>query len=208
MTDKDSPQGKRCASCGGTYYLAFFARSHNTKETHSAKPEAQQHRNRCIGCEARTKRKSSIDRNLRMKAIATRRRHGLRLKDRGMIKRPDDLEEVYGWSLDRMINDIRRIIADGCPYCQMLVNVTELGLGNVSLDIINPDKRPHYSTNVNWCCIRCNSEKQQISSDVWGERLSMWDLWRRNQERLKVNPESFGFLSYNDEAEQTLPLWR
>jgi hypothetical protein len=173
VTDGSSPQTKRCIACGGTYYLTFFGRRANIKGNIGLKRETRLHRNRCIGCEAGKERKDSIDRNLRRKAVATRRRHAEKLKAVEVIKNLSDLEELYGWALDRMIEDIKRVVVDGCPYCLLSVNVAELGFGNITLDIINPDKRPHYSTNVRWCCTRCNSEKQRVSSEVWGDRLSM-----------------------------------
>jgi hypothetical protein len=206
MADGGSPQTKRCASCGGTYRLAFFARRRNSEGNRSLKPEAQRRRDRCIGCEAATKQEDSIDRRLRRKAIRTRREHGIDLKNQGVIENQDDLGEFYGWSLDRMIDDIKRAMEKECPYCDSPVNVVELGLGNITLDILYPNKRPNYSTNVQWCCTRCNSEKQRTPPDEWGDRHSMWDLWRRNQVRLQENPEAFGFLAYDSSSEPPLPF--
>jgi hypothetical protein len=144
---------------------------------------------------------------LRRKAIAARRRHGAKLKELGIIKDEGDLEEVYGWSLHRMVDDIKRTQEKGCPYCLQPLSTAEHGLGIITLDILNADYAPHYSTNVVWCCARCNSEKQRTSPDVWGARQSMWNLWRLNQIRLGVNPETFGFLPFNDnEGDQQLRL--
>ena len=67
----------------------------------------------------------------------------------------------------------------------------------------NPDLEPHYSTNVRWCCVRCNTEKQRITPALWGARLSMWRLWRRNQVLLQGTPEVLG--SFHSETMKTLP---
>ena len=207
MTDGSIPGAKRCAHCGGEYFLAFFRRSTNTNGSRSLPTGAQLYRDRCIGCETSSKSGELLNGRLHRKAVATRRRHGVKLKELGVLKDPDDLEEVYGWSLDRMMDDIRRVITTGCPYCLQPVSIAEQGLGIVTLDILNPDQEPHYSTNVHWCCARCNSEKQRTSSAVWGARLSMWGLWRLNQVRLEANPEEFGFLPFSNKADPSLTLW-
>jgi hypothetical protein len=122
----------------------------------------------------------------------------LKLKELGSIKEAEDLETLYGWSLDRMMDGIRQVITEGCPYCLQPVDVVGQGLGVVTIDILNVNQEPHYSTNVRWCCAACNSEKQRLSPDVWGTKLSMWNLWRRNQARLEDNPEEFGFLPFSN----------
>jgi hypothetical protein len=130
-------------------------------------------------------------------------RHAARLIERGVIEDQDELEELYGWSLDQMIEDINRMLGEGCPYCLQKINRTEQGLQMVTLDIFDPQKPPHYSTNVRWCCASCNSEKQRIAPDVWGARLSMWGRWRRHQVRVKDDPEAYGFLALHKKTEQT-----
>lgn len=205
MTDGSMRQTMRCTTCGGDYLLEFFRHGTSANGSHNLKPETQGHRDRCIGCEAIRKRGEPIDQRLRRKAVATRRRHGTKLKELGVIKNEGDLEEVYGWSLDRMIDDIERVKEKGCPYCLQPV---EQGLGIITLDILNANQAPHYSTNILWCCARCNSEKQRTSPDVWGARQSMWNLWRLNQIRLGANPEAFGFLPFNDNKADPPPmLW-
>jgi hypothetical protein len=129
-------------------------------------------------------------------------RHSEKLMKEGMIKNGDDLEELYGWELERMIRDIRRTLKEGCSYCLQKIDAIEQGLGSLTLDIFDPKKLPHYSTNVHWCCARCNSEKQNTTPDVWGARLSMWDRWRRHQGRVEDDPEAYGFLALKKKAEQ------
>jgi hypothetical protein len=131
------------------------------------------------------------------------RRHGEKLKEQNVIEDPDDLKELYGWKLDRMVDDIMRVLQEGCSYCLQRIEATERRLGVVTLDILDPQKPPHYSTNVQWCCARCNSEKQRTPPDVWGARLSMWDRWRRHQGRVEDDPEAYGFLALKKKAEQS-----
>ena len=161
----------------------------------------------CIGCETSGKSRELTHRRLRKKAIGTRRRHGVKLSEQGVIKDPEDLEGIYGWSLDRMIAGIGQVITEGCPYCQEPIDIVEHGLGIVTLDIFNPDLEPHYSTNVRWCCVRCNAEKQRITPALWGARLSMWRLWRRNQVLLQGTPEVFGFLPLRNDEDPSPTLF-
>lgn len=207
MAEGGLPRTKRCTSCGGDYLLDFFRHRANPKGNRALTPDAQRYRDRCIGCEAIRKRKELIDQRLRSKAITARRRHGVSLKKLGRIKEQDELEEVYGWTLDLMIDDIKRVMVKGCPYCLQQVSIAEKGLGIITLDILDVDQSPHYSTNVRWCCARCNSEKQQTPPDIWGARQSMWNRWRLNQIRLGTNPEAFGFLPFKDHAAEPPTLW-
>ena len=149
---------KRCTSCGGEYLLEFFRTASRSGESSGPRYRTQRHWERCIGCESLRKRDEPIRQRLRKKAMATRRRHGAKLKELGLIKDENDLERMYGWSLDRMIDDIERVSEKGCPYCLQYVNGKEHGNLSITLDILNADQAPHYSTNVTWCCSRCNSE--------------------------------------------------
>jgi len=205
MTDSGTPRTKRCLSCGGDYLLAFFHRANN--RINRSTNAAEFYRDRCMGCEASSRREEQMNQRLRRKAKETRRRHGSRLKELGVIKDHGDLEEVYGWSLERMVEDIKHVIAEGCSYCLQPVSIAEHGLGVVTLDILNPQHQPHYSTNIQWCCARCNSEKQRTSPDVWGARRSMWRLWRLNQDRAEADPEAYGFLPLNSKADRSPMLW-
>jgi hypothetical protein len=205
MADGGMPRTKRCPSCGGEYLLEFFRLGGSVIDADNSKTDARRHHDRCIGCEAVRKREELVDARLRRKAVTARRRHGAKLKDLGVIKSADDLEELYGWLLERMVDDIERVIEKGCPYCLRQVSIAENGLGMITLDIPNADQSPYYATNVVWCCSRCNSGKHRTSPDVWGARQSMWNRWRLNQIRLGVNPDSFGSLSFADSKADQQP---
>jgi len=201
------PQSKRCITCGGNYLLIFFRRSVKANSHHTIKPWEPDYQDRCIGCEALIKHDEPIDRRLRRKAIAARRRHGAKLKELGIIGSEDELEDMYGWSLDRMIDGIKHVMEKGCTYCGQPVKTAEEGLGAITLDIFNTDLLPHYSTNVRWCCSNCNSEKQRTSPDIWGARQSMWHRWYVHQVRLGADPEAFGFFSFDENKVDQPPLW-
>jgi hypothetical protein len=199
---------KRCVGCGGDYEIAFFRRDKSRASDVAISPHRQVFRDRCIGCESTSKRSELLDQRLRRKAMGARRRHGNRLAEQGMIRARDDLEEVYGWDVDKMVEDIKRVIREGCEYCTFPL-ISEDGYGGITVDILNPDLRPHYVTNVRWCCSRCNSEKQRVSPEVWGARRVMWEQWRRNIDRREADPEAFGLLDLDQRQHpnETLPLW-
>jgi hypothetical protein len=207
MANDEVQKVKRCTSCGGEYLPEFFRTASHRDERSVPKHRARRYWERCIGCESLGKREEPIRQRLRKKAIATRRRHGVKLKELGLIKDESDLERMYGWSLDRMIDDIERVRERGCPYCLQYVNRAEQGNLTITLDILNSNQAPHYSTNVIWCCSKCNSEKQRTPPDAWGARQSMWNLWRQNQIRLGVDPEAFGFLPLSDSQADLPTLW-
>ena len=207
MADDGVQKTKRCTSCGGDDLLEFFRPGKSTNGNPSLNLGTQCYRDRCLGCEALRKHGEPLDQRLRRKAIAARRRHGIKLKVIGRIKDENDLEEVYGWSLDRMVDDIERIKEKGCPYCMQPVDTDGQGLGIITLDILNTDQAPHYSTNVIWCCSSCNSEKQRTSPEIWGARQSMWRRWRLNQIRLGADQEAFGFLQFDNNKADPPALW-
>lgn len=207
MADDDGRRTKRCVICGGAYLLEFFQRGRNANGSRDPKVGTRHYRDHCMGCEAIRKRAEPVEQRLRKKAVAARRRHGAKLKELGVIKNEGDLEEIYGWALDRMLDDIKRISEKGCPYCLQLIKMREHGLGTITVDILNANEPPHYSTNVIWCCAGCNSKKQLTPPNVWGARQSMWKLWRDNQIRLGVDPEAFGFLPLDKKEDPQHSLW-
>jgi hypothetical protein len=205
MPDGRVLPSKRCMTCGGEYLLDFFRLNAGPNGSSSPNPRTERYRDRCIGCDAIRKRTEPLERRLRRKAIAARRRHGARFKELGVIKDELDLEEVYGWSVKEMMSDISRLIDKGCPYCLQPVDTSESDFGVITIDVVNVDQAPHYSTNVRWCCSRCNSEKQRTPADVWAARQSMWKRWRQTQIRCGVDPEEFGFLPLNDTEAHAQP---
>jgi hypothetical protein len=206
MANGVGPQLKHCMTCGGEYLFAFY----RLKPAHKPgllSATAQQYYDRCIGCETTIKHSRRVNQTFRKKAGAARRRHGLKLVEQGVIKHWDDLETLYGWSIDRMVDDIQRVIVNGCPYCLLSLNELGQDLAAITLDIRDPTQDPHYSANVEWCCAKCNSEKQRTSLSAWGAKRSMWERWCRHQALLEADPEKYGFLALDKEASSSPTLW-
>jgi hypothetical protein len=62
------------------------------------------------------------------------------------------------------------------------------GLGDVTLDIVDPANEPFYKTNVRWVCATCNRAKSRTPPDEWAEKLAAWEEWRRIQEARRIDP--------------------
>lgn len=187
MSDKQ----RTCTKCGGTYSEVFFGRDDSVKSSK---------RNRCIGCEL-TGRTTTKQRNRPLsKAQSAIRTHTPKLTARGFIASVDDLIKRFGWNPHEMAHDIEHAFKNGCPYCCVPFATMPHGLGDVTLDIVDPSKPPHYKTNVRWVCATCNRAKSKTPPDVWAAKLAAWAEWRRIQEA-KLNDPWYGTMFAGQEVD-------
>lgn len=119
------------------------------------------------------------------KAARTLRHHSEDLLAKGKISAKDELKRLYGWNLSDMAHDIEHSYSNGCKYCREPFKSMGHGLRDITLDIMDPTKPPNYRTNVQWCCATCNSIKQSMSPEEWGEWLLYADRWTARQDELK-----------------------
>jgi len=87
--------------------------------------------------------------------------------------KPIELIKKFGWDIKRIVHDINRAYENSCPYCYQLYKQMGNGLRDITLDIVNPNKPPYYSTNTKLCCSTCNSIKGQRGVDTFGLHLVM-----------------------------------
>lgn len=118
------------------------------------------------------------------KVTSTRRHHADRF---GMTAQ--SLETNYGWRSVDMAHDLERASTTICPYCRDPFTSMGHGLRDITLDIVNPDLPPDYRTNCRWVCSTCNSAKQRMPPDLWGEYLLYADRWRKRQKELVAMPK-------------------
>lgn len=170
-----------CSACGGTYSEVFFEKSGKSKNSYFS-------RTICIGC--RLTRRTSEKRYNRplKKAQAAVLTHTPKLVARGLIQSAHELITRYGWNAQEMAHDIEHAFGNGCPYCCEKFATMPHGLGDVTLDIVDPTKPPYYKTNVRWVCTTCNRAKSRTPPEIWSEKLSMWAEWRRRQEDMRDDP--------------------
>jgi len=119
------------------------------------------------------------------KAARTLRHHAEDLLAKGKIGEKDELKKRYGWNLADMAHDIAHTYTNGCKYCRETFASMGHGLRDITLDIMDPEKPPNYRTNVQWCCSTCNSIKQSMPPEEWGEWLLYADEWRKRRQELK-----------------------
>jgi len=166
---------KRCAKCGRVFPISFFRRM-----GHMHMPRAI-----CRGCEqtARDQRKQVSDGRWQVKIRDTIRRHAARL---GIpVAR---LERDFGWVSSRMLHEAQHAYGNGCGYCGATFKSMGHGLSDLTLDVVNPDDPPYYTTNVRWCCMTCNREKSRTPRDEWGARCAAWEAWKSQPVTVVAQP--------------------
>jgi len=172
-----------CKRCGGVYPESFF-------EINYTKGAYTHLRAVCRGC-----RQTDGDEKKRLnrpqkKAHDAFKNHAARFVKRGEIGNRDELRDAYGWDIQQMTHDIEHAAGNGCPYCRRPFAEMTHGLADITLDIIDPERKPFYTTNVKWSCRTCNTEKQRLTPDEWGERSQSWVLWKARQEVISGNPDA------------------
>jgi hypothetical protein len=122
----------------------------------------------CIGC-LQTER-DNLKRYNRPKAKArnTFYRHADKFIKEGLAGSREDFAQRFDWSVKQMAHDIEHTYKNGCPYCRQFFSEMGHGLSDLTLDIIDPEKPPYYTTNVKWVCSTCNKEKQRTPPEYWG----------------------------------------
>ena len=179
MTDGDTTGFLRCSRCGGYYAPVFFRRRSDQQQMVTRRGA---HHFVCIGCELTARTEAKRRDRPREKAKRSYDAHADKFVSAGLIANRAELATVYGWAVDRMAHDIRHVYENTCPYCWQPFADMEHGLGDVSLDVIDPEREPYYRTNVRWCCVTCNREKSKTPPDEWELKLTMWARWRRQTE--------------------------
>ncbi len=52
------------------------------------------------------------------------------------------------------------------------------GLADLTLDIQDPTRPPHYCTNTKWCCQTCNRDKGPMSPEEFEAQRQISKLWK------------------------------
>jgi hypothetical protein len=110
------------------------------------------------------------------------------------------VEELHklGWEIERRTIEMRAYHEDGfCPGCletdgtKHFFRDMEHGLGDMTIDIIDPAKPPIWPGNVQWLCNVCNRRKRTMSPILHGQRI----LAEREFERAELAEPIIGQLS-------------
>ena len=125
------------------------------------------HRSVCPGCMQEEKdRCKHLDR-----ADAKARKVLYNHADKYEIE-PMEFARKFGWNIKQIAHDINYNFKNSCPYCNQPYEDMGHGLGDLTLDIINPTEPPYYATNVKFCCSTCNSIKGQQGVEAFGRHLA------------------------------------
>jgi hypothetical protein len=165
-----------CSKCQGTFDRDAFFRV----RVLDAFSTSQQRHPKCIGCELSQRTADKEASRILVKATTTRGRHASRLslKHTGQTLTGDEFGETFGWQLERMTADIEKLEHDGiCSYCERPFNSMPGELAAITLDIVDPARKPYYKTNTRWCCATCNSEKSHTPPELWERKLLAWRQW-------------------------------
>ena len=138
----------------------------------------------CRPCELTARdRKKRVNRWM-VKARDVIRRHAVRLSERWPdIRTPDDLIRIYGWDAERLAHDAEFQYQNGCSYCGEPYQDMGHGLADITLDVQNPESRPHYRMNTKWCCQTCNRKKGALNPDAFESDRQIYELWSEHQAR-------------------------
>jgi hypothetical protein len=99
----------------------------------------------------------------------------------------EQLRSEFGWTVERVAHLLRHAYENTCSYCFLPYASMPNGLAALTLDIIDPRKKPYLKTNVTTCCLTCNTAKHDMDPEAWERHQLDWGAWRRNQERIKSN---------------------
>jgi hypothetical protein len=100
------------------------------------------------------------------KARDTRKHHLERSTNcRGLTL--DQLEHDFGWNLPRIAHDFRLAAQNGCRNCGRPFRNMRYGLHDMSLDMLDPERLPHYVTNTMVLCMLCNRRKSRKQPGAW-----------------------------------------
>lgn len=168
---------RRCRRCHCPFYEsevdAFFRRTSTQRSLRTQRMAV------CIGCELTARTDAKVENRWRVKAKRTFDHHVAKFVAAGVA--PDRLTfvERFGWDVDQMAHDAEHAHSNGCPYCFRPFAEMANGPRDVTLDIVDPEAKPYYQTNVRWCCATCNTEKQRTPPELWGAKLAAWRRWRK-----------------------------
>jgi hypothetical protein len=161
---------RTCSKCGGTWPEAFY-RQNRTKnpvgQVYLAKHSV------CVGCELTARNEPTPP------ARALRKAHNSISHHASEYALPaPEFAKLYGWKAERMQHDVLHASENTCCYCWTPYREMGHGLSDLTFDIIDRLKPPHYHTNVRVCCLTCNREKATLPPEVWAQRLVTWPQYQ------------------------------
>ena len=142
-------QAKRCMECGTVYFgdevNAMFA-TVTVGLDRRVYPKTT-----CNPCRLTKRTQVKSQNRFVAKARDTIRRHTVRLSQ--WVSSTGDLADRFGWEVKRVAHDMEHAWKNGCPDCGNLFSTMVHGLGDLSVDIIDPANPPFWGINTRIMCI-------------------------------------------------------
>jgi anaerobic ribonucleoside-triphosphate reductase len=97
-----------------------------------------------------------------------------------------------------MAGDIARAYDHACVDChvQYIEMKEAAGLANITLDILDRTKPPHYGINTRWICKSCNQRKGTMTPERWADFCNDARLRQEHLASVAANPEEHGYLPF------------
>lgn len=170
-----------CDGCRELHAVTFFARK---RAGGDALPPRSRREPKCRACaQERSDAIKQVNR-FRIKATSTLRAHA-----RSLGLSVDELRNEFRWSVDQIAHDAERAWGNGCPDCRKPFTVIASGLGDLTLDVIDPQGKPYYGLNTRWICMTCNRHKHTTSKDQYGSDLVEWQRHEARRTELERFPD-------------------
>lgn len=157
---------KRCKQCGFLYLnddieVAFRLKSANNY-SHYFRPI-------CRLCEQDNRTGKARQSRWKVKCRRARQGHARKLG-----KSVKELEEKYGWNIDRMAHEAEYHYGNGCTECGDSYDLMDGGFGDITIDIWDRRVEPAYGSNTRWICKTCNLAKGTLPPELWAKIKRLW----------------------------------
>jgi hypothetical protein len=161
---------RRCSRCY-TFYPAFLVEDafRSNRGLNALSPSA---RSICRPCEQTKRVEAKRGNRWSAKARSLIGRHANSL---GVTK--ERLINEYGWDARQIEDDARYQYENVCGYCRHPYKDMAHGPSDLTLDVIDRDRLPYYSTNTLWCCATCNRAKGISTPESFERRRLVYKLW-------------------------------
>jgi hypothetical protein len=171
---------KQCSRCSGQYPQEFFARNKWL--------DASNHRRAiCIGCEQTARDKTKQANRWLVKATSTIRRHAKKYIAKGLATSVEDFSKKFNWFKEKIAHSMEHAYGNGCQECGRKFSTMGNGLSDITIDIIDREKRPYWH-NTRFICGTCNREKGITAVEEYGAKQLGWRLFEENEARRAVDP--------------------
>lgn len=174
------PQFRQCKECKQWLPERFFPANQKTGLVY----KSGWRQRTCMGCRDKIADARKAQNRFIKKAKNAIYNHGQKAIEAGLARNLDEFRALYGWDVQQMAHDMAHAYENGCPICHGSYKEMGHGLRDLTIDIINPIRPPHYGINTQYICSTDNTRKQRTDPADYGEVMLGWRLWEAHQQQL------------------------